>query len=303
MKTLIVGGTGFVGGYTALYFSDLGHEVTIMSRSRPKGTSRLNELPFVAGNYIEEDFGDGRLEGFDWLVFAAGSDMGTYPPDGSVSEAEYFEKANIEALPRFFGQARDAGISRAVYMGSFYSFVAPENVEKIPYVRSRHLSDEAIRALSSPSFNVCSCALPWIVGYTPGFPVAHWEALTHYAQGRLDGVPEFAPPGGANFMSCRSVAEAMLGGLERGESGKSYLIGDVNLSWKEFFEMWFRAAGRPRDLDVHTGHPIIPDFALTYLSFGSTDYEPPAEETALLGYQRGVLAQEVEDCVRYYSSL
>ncbi|MCB2074586.1 MAG: NAD-dependent epimerase/dehydratase family protein [Novosphingobium sp.] len=303
MKTLIVGGTGFVGGHTALYFKDLGHDVTIMSRSAPRGTSRLNDLPFVAGNYIEEQFDDGRLEGYDWLIFAAGSDMGTFPPDGSVSEAEYFEKANIEALPRFFEQAKKAGISRAVYMGSFYSFVAPENIEKIPYVRSRHLSDAAIRALSSPSFNVCSCALPWIVGYTPGLPVPHWEALTRYAQGKLEGVPEFAPPGGANFMSCRSIAEAMLGGLERGESGKSYLVGDVNLSWKQFFETWFKAAGRPRDLEVRTGHPIIPDFALTYLSFGSTDYEPPAEETAQLGYQRGVLPQEVEDCVKYYSTL
>lgn len=303
MKTLIVGGTGFVGGYTALHFHDLGHEVTIMGRSRPKGTSRLNDLRFVQGNYIEDDFRDGRLEGYDWLVFAAGSDMGNFPQDGSVTEAEFFEKANTIALPRFFEQARAAGISRAVYMGSFYSFVAPENIEKIPYVRSRHLSDAAIRALSAPTFNVCSCALPWIVGYVPGFHVPQWHALAHYALGRLHGVPEFAPPGGANFMTCRSVAEAMLGGLERGESGKSYLIGDVNLSWKDYFELWFKAAGRPRDLDVRTGHPIIPDFALSYLSFGASRYEPPAEETAVLGYQRGVLLREIDACMGYYGSL
>lgn len=303
MKTLIVGGTGFVGGCTALHFHDLGHEVTIMGRSRPKGTSRLNDLPFVQGNYIKDDFRDGRLEGYDWLVFAAGSDMGNFPQDGSVTEEEFFEQANTIALPRFFEQARAAGISRAVYMGSFYSFIAPENIEKIPYVRSRHLSDAALRALSSPSFNVCSCALPWIVGFIPGLYVPQWHALTHYAQGRLAGVPEFAPPGGANFMTCRSVAEAMLGGLTRGESGKSYLIGDVNLSWKDYFELWFEAAGRPRNLEVHTGHPIIPDFALSYLGFGASRYEPPAEETALLGYRRGALLQEIEACVRHYSSL
>jgi nucleoside-diphosphate-sugar epimerase len=304
VKVLIVGGTGFVGGYTALYFHDLGHDVTIMSRSPPKGVSRLNGLAFVRGNYIEDDFSDGRLDGYDWLIFCAGSDLHSFPTDGSVSQADFFEKANIIALPRFFEKARSSGISRAVYMGSFYSFVAPESTATIPYVRSRHLSDEAIRALSSPTFNVCSCALPFIVGYTPGFPVPHMQALAHYAQGRLEGMPEFAPPGGANYMTCRSVAEAMLGGLERGESGKSYLVGDVNLSWKEFFELWFKAAGRPRDLEVRAGHPIIPDFILSYLGFGrATDYEPPAEETALLGYQRGVLRREVEDCVRYYGSL
>ena len=210
MKTLIVGGTGFVGGYTALYFQGLGHDVTIMSRSRPKGTSKLNDLPYMQGNYVEDDFSDGRLKGFDSLVFSAGNDLGNYPADGSISEAEYFEKANIIALPRFFEQAKKAGISRAIYMGSFYSFVAPQVMDRIPYVRSRHLSDQAIRALSSPSFNVCSCALPWIVGHTPGFPVPHWRALARYAHGKLAGIPEFAPQGGAEPhdlpIRCRSHA-------------------------------------------------------------------------------------------------
>lgn len=303
MKTLVVGGAGFVGSATSLYLHDLGHEVTIMSRSQPKGSSRLNELPFMQGNYFEDDFSDGRLEGFDWLVFCAGSDFGNFPQDGSVSQVDFFEKANIEGLPRFFEQAKRAGISRAAYMGSFYSFVAPQVMDSIAYVRSRHLSDQAIRSLSSPSFNVCSCALPWIVGFTPGLAVPHWQALARYAQGRLEGVAEFAPPGGANFMSARAVAQAMLGGLERGESGKSYLIGDENLSWKEFFELWFEAAGRPRDLTIQRGHPIVPDFALSYLDFGSTDYEPPAAETALLGYERGTLRQTVRDSFAYYASL
>jgi nucleoside-diphosphate-sugar epimerase len=302
MKTLIVGGTGFVGGYTALYFHERGHDVSIMSRSKPKGTSKLNELPFLSGNYIEDDFGGGQLEGFDALVFAAGNDLANYPTDGSVTQADYFEKANIEALPRFFERARRAGIPRAVYMGSYYSFVAPQSIETIPYVRSRHLADQAIRALSSPSFNVCSCALPWIVGYTPGFPVAHWAALAKYARGEL-ALPEFAPPGGANFMTCRSVAEAMLGGLERGESGKAYLVGDANLTWKQFVELWFEAAGRPVDLAVKDDHPIVPSEIIAYVGGGNPSYEPPAEETALLGYQRGVLLPHIADCVRYYGGL
>src|SRR5207253_1645256 len=143
----------------------------------------------------------------------AGSDFSNFPRDGSVSEADFFEKANIAALPRFFENARAAGISRAVYAGSLYSFVAPENIEKIPYVRSRHLSDGAIRSLSGPSFNVCSLALPFITGFVPGFSVEHLVALARYADGKLEGVPEFAPVGGLNFMDCQSVAQAMLGGL------------------------------------------------------------------------------------------
>lgn len=303
MKTLVVGGAGFVGSAASLYLHDNGHDVTIMSRSKPKPGSRLDDLLFVAGNYIEDDFSDGRLlEGYDWLVFCAGSDMGNYSPDAG-SQADFFEKANIVALPRFFEAAKRAGIRRSVYMGSFYSFVAPQVMDRIPYVRSRDISDAAIRALSSPDFNVCSCALPWIVGHTPGVTVPHWHALALLAQGKLAGVPEAAPVGGANFMSSRAVAQCMLGGLERGESGKSYLIGDENLSWVAFFNLWFEAAGRRRDLPAEPGNVLVPDYVLSYLEFGSTDYEPPAEETALLGYDRGTLRQTVAESFAYYAGL
>jgi nucleoside-diphosphate-sugar epimerase len=303
MKTLVVGGAGFVGSATSLYLHDKGHDVTIMSRSRSKPGSRLDELPFVRGDYIEDDFSDGRLlEGYDWLVFCAGSDMGNYTADAG-SQADFFEKANIVALPRFFEAAKRSGIHRSVYMGSFYSFVAPQVMDRIPYVRSRDVSDAAIRALSSPDFNVCSCALPWIVGHTPGVAVAHWQALALLAQGKLAGVPETAPVGGANFMSSQAVAQCMLGGLERGESGKSYLIGDENLSWKEFFELWFAAAGRPLDLATALDNKLVPDYVLSYLEFGSTNYEPPAAETALLGYERRTLRKTVTESFAYYAGL
>jgi hypothetical protein len=118
----------------------------------------------------------------------------------------------------------------------------------------------------------------------------------------LSGAAEFAPPGSANFMTCQSVAEAMLGGLERGESGKAYLVGDVNLTWKAFFELWFKAAGRARELEVRTDeHPIIPHMALSYLVGGESRYEPPEAETALLGYKRGVLVPSIDEFYRYYS--
>ncbi|MCB2079570.1 MAG: NAD-dependent epimerase/dehydratase family protein [Novosphingobium sp.] len=303
MKVLMVGGAGFIGSHVSLFFHDLGHDVTIMSRSKPKGQSRLNDLRFVATDYINDDCSDGRLEGYEWLVFCAGNDLGNYPRDGSVSQADYFEKSNIEALPRFFENARQAGISRAVYMGSFYSFVAPDSIETIPYVRSRHLSDAAVRAISSPDFTVCSCALPWIVGYTPGLTNMHWEALAKGAAGVAEW-PDFVPPGGGNFMTCRSVAQAMLGGLERGESGKSYLVGDVNMTWADFYGLWYEAAGNPRTFAVRDDeHPILAREIIAYLGGRTPDYEPPAEETALLGYDRGVLLDEVKACYEYYSRL
>ena len=300
MRILVVGGTGFVGGYTALYLRDKGYDVTIMGRSRPKGTSRLNELPWVRGHYYEDDFSDGRLEGFDGLMFCSGSDLGNYPGDGSISKEAFFERANIVGIPKFFEAAKRAGIPRSVYMSSFYPMVSPDSED--PYVRSRLLGDEGARALSGPSFNVCSLGLPWILGYVSGFPVAHWTAFAKAAAGKLPGIFDFAPPGGANYMTCHSVAEAMEGGLLRGESGRAYIIGDENLSWKAFFELWCRAAGRPRDIPVRDDveHPVIFREIINYVGGGMAHYDTPAGETRLLGYRQGVLIPEIENSFQYY---
>ena len=302
MKTLVVGGTGFAGGHAALYLRDQGYDVTVMSRSRPKGTSALNDLPFVQGDYVNDDFSDGRLEGYERLVFCAGVDVKYFPWDGSITPEEFYHSLNSVAIPRFFESVRAAGIPRTVYLGSFYPQVAPERIAEDPYVRSRHEADEAIRAMSSPAFNVCSCNAPYILGYTPGFAVDHLTTMATYASGRLEGAPIFAPPGGTNHMTCQSVSEALLGALERGESGKGYLIGDANLTWKEYFELWFAAAGNPQDLEVREDeHPIIPQMIMYAGVNALTSYEPPADETALLAYQRGVLPAMITECFNYYS--
>ncbi len=119
----------------------------------------------------------------------------------------------------------------------------------------------------------------------------------------LEAIKLLKKEGGGNFMTCRSVAQAMLGGLLRGESGKSYLVGDVNLTWQDFYGLWYEAAGNPRRFEVRDEeHPILSREIISYLGGGTPDYEPPADETELLGYDRGVIFDEVKACYEYYST-
>jgi nucleoside-diphosphate-sugar epimerase len=296
MKILVVGGTGLIGGHGALYFKEQEHDVTIMARSKPKGTSALNELPFIAGNYVEDDFSDGRLNGFDWLVFAAGNDI-RHLPEGS-DETEHYTKTNVEAIPRFFEKAREAGITRTVYIGSFYPQVVPEKIETSAYVKSRFLSDQAVRALSTPDFNVCSLNAPIVVGSLPGLSVPHLEALVQYAKGQIPGFPVFAPEGGTNHITVKSLSEAMLSALERGQSGKAYLVGDENLTWKDYLEEFFRGVGQETELEIRDEeHPMFPDMILFAGRGATVSYEPDAEETALLGYSRNNVKQAIQEIV------
>lgn len=301
MKILLVGGTGLAGGNAAIYLQQQGHDVTLMSRNKPTADA-LAGFDFLAGNYIEDDCTDGRLNGFDALVFAAAVDIRYLPQDGSISPDEFYHQCNTVAVPRFFAAAQAAGIKRCVYLGSFYPTVAPHRIDECAYVRSRHLSDQEVLAMSTADFNVCSLNAPFILGHLPGLNIPHLGALVHYAQGAIEGAPIFAPEGGTNHISTESVSEAIEGALLRGESGKAYLIGDENYHWKDYLELWFAAAGNPLELDVKADdHPMLPH-AIMFAGAGATvNYEPDPAETALLGYGRNRIQSMIKEVVQTYT--
>jgi nucleoside-diphosphate-sugar epimerase len=294
-RILIVGGTGLTGAHAALHLRQLGHDVTIMSRTSPS-LACLAGFDHIAANYVDNGPGAESLGSFDSLVFAAGADIRLYNPE--EDEEAFFSRVNTEAIPAFFRSAREAGIARAVYIGTYYPQVVPDAIETSPYVRSRHLADEAVRALDSDSFRVCSLNAPFILGIVPGIELPHIAALVQYAQGKLEGVPLVAPAGGVNHISSQSMSEAIAAALDHGRGGHGYLVGDENLSWKAYLEMYFTAVGNPTDLPVsEEEHPLFPD-AILYAGRNATiSYEP---ESADLGYSRHNIRATIEQVVEDY---
>ena len=295
MKILAVGGSGLIGGDAALYLASQGHEVAIMSRHKPTAPA-LAALDFIACDYINDDVNDGRLNGFDWMLFSAAADIRNVPIDGSITPEAFYQQANDTAVPRFFKAARNAGISRAVYIGTFYPQVAADKIGVCPYVTSRHNTDEALRALSSDHFTVCSLNAPFVLGCITGLAIPHIDGLIAYVRGQIPGAAIFAPPGSTNHISSRSIAQAVLTAFERGQSGKAYLLGDENLSWKQYFELWFEAVGNPQQLEVRDEeHPMIPNIIL-FAGVGATvSYE--SQDADFLGYQRQQIKSMIAEVV------
>ena len=294
-KILLAGGTGLTGAHAALYLRDAGHSVTLMSRSAPS-LACLGEFDHIAGNYVEDDIPAESLACFDQMVFAAGADIRQLP--SGEDDAAFFERVNVQAIPRFFQRAKDAGIRRAVYIGTYYPQVVPEKIDTSPYVRSRHLADQGVRALNTESFTVCSLNAPFILGHVPGLVLPHLEVLVHYAAGRLEGMPLVAPAGGVNHITSTSMSEAIAGALQRGEGGKAYLVGDENLSWKAYLELYFEAVGNPVELEVSTDqHPLFPDVILYAGRNAVISYEPDNGE---LGYSRNQVRSTIAELVRVY---
>jgi nucleoside-diphosphate-sugar epimerase len=292
---LIVGGTGLTGAHAALHLRDQGHAVTLMSRQRA-AMACLQDFPHIAANYVDNDVSAETLATFDSMVFAAGADIRQFPP--GEDEVAFYERVNVQGIPDFFRSARESGIDTAVYIGTYYPQVAPQAIESSVYVRSRHLACQAVCALNTENFRVCSLNAPFILGYVPGIELPHLAALVQYAQGKLEGMPLLAPGGGVNHITSRSMSEAIAGALERGRGGHAYLVGDENLSWKTYLELFFEAAGNPQDLPVsEEEHPLFPDVIMYAGRNAVVSYEP---ENGELGYSRHQVKGAVEELVQAY---
>ena len=295
-NTLIVGGTGLTGIQSALHLREAGHQVTLASRNAPT-VPCTRDFNHLRADYLNDgDLPRDVLAAFDSLVFAAGADIRQVPR--GADESEFYKRVNSEGVPRFFARAKDAGIARAVYIGTFYPQLVPAAIKTSAYVRSRHLADEGLRALASDAFRVCSLSAPYILGHVPGLVLPHLRALVDFALGRLEGMPLVAPAGGVNHITSLSMAEAVEGALERGQGGRAYLVGDENLSWKAYLEAFLRAAGRELELPVSTeAHPMFPDMILYGGRNSSLHYEPEIGE---LNYRVGRVSVAIDTLVQAY---
>lgn len=293
MKVLIVGGTGLIGGHCALLFQKEGHQVTLMARKTATAPS-LAGMEFMQGDYINDDFSAGQLNGFDAVIFSAAADIRHIPYDGSVTYAE----VNDVAVPRFAQACKAAGVGSFILINTFYPHVAPEKIGECPYVTSRYNTDVNVRALNSDEFKVCSLGAPFILGHIPGLAMPYIDTLVQYAKGNIPDLPLFAPEGGTNHMSAHSLAQASLGALLNGTGGRAYLIGDENYTWQDYLQLWFTLSGNPQSLPVLADeHPLFPNMIMFAGVGAEVNYQPDPEDLSVLNYDRNQMAKTIVEIV------
>ncbi|WP_300681063.1 NAD(P)-dependent oxidoreductase [Nocardioides sp.] len=294
-RILVVGGTGMIGQHVARLLAEQGNDVTIAGRNAPAEGSWVEGFAFLEGDYATGGLTVEELTGFDAVVFAAGQDI---RHAGGPGDDDFWRTYQIEGVPNIAARAKAAGVKRFVQIGSYYHQVRPDLVSN-EYVAARKAADDGARALSDETFAAITLNPPSIVGAAPGGSVKQLKGQLRWANGDLAGkIPDFAPAGGTNYMSVRSVAEAVSGALARGEGGTAYLIGDENLRFVDFFNLVFAASGSGRVLEERDEeHPFLPDWAIVPGRGNVVAYEPDADEVALLGYRRGDVAPMIAEMV------
>ena len=250
-RVIVIGGTGFLGYHAIQEFLSKGWEVTALGLPPADPSviaSRQALYPatvkVMLQNLDKTSDADllALLRGYDALVFAAGVDDRLTPRKPAYP---FFHHANVEACVRVLRLAKQAGVKRAVVLGSYFAHfnrVWPELrlAERHPYIRSRVEQEMAVTSI--PDLDVNVLELPYIFG---GMPVSGWKPLwAPLVKYTRSARTIFYMQGGSACITVKTAGQAVVGALEHGEAGKCYPICDENLTWSELLTRLAAADGR-----------------------------------------------------------
>ncbi len=266
MKTLVTGGTGFVGRAVVVELLAAGREVRVLVRQR--GHPALEGLP------VEEVLGDLRdaasvqaaMAGVA-RVFHVAADYRLWVPD-----PEQMYAVNVTGTAHVLQAAAAAGVERLVYTSTVGTLGNPGDgrpgTEDTPvsledmvghYKRSKFLAEAKVLEFAAQG-------LPVVLVH-PSAPVGPWDwrptptgqMIVDFLKGRCPAYLET----GLNLVHVRDVARGHLLAEARGKVGEKYILGCENVSLSQIFGLLSEVSGVPAP---RCKLPYTPVLLLSYLN-------------------------------------
>jgi len=240
MKILVTGSTGLLGNNLIRELLSRGYDVTAMIEPGvKKGTLEGLRLNFVTGNILEQQNLEAAFRGMDYVFHAAAS-TNLYP-NRSARQREI----NITGTRNVTEAILHAGVKRLIYVGTANTFGygsrekpgdenTPYNYARygLDYMDSkREAHDVVIKAVKEKGLDAVICNPTFMFGPYDSKPSSGAMILAVYNR----KVPGYTA-GGKNYVCIKDVVKAMANAIQMGRTGESYILGHVNLSFKEIFE-------------------------------------------------------------------
>ena len=265
-KTLVTGGTGFVGRAVVVELLAAGREIRVLARRPDHPALAGLEVEVARGDLLEPASLAAAVSGCD-RVFHVAADYRLWVPDPQAMYA-----VNVQGTKDLLAAAAAAGVTRLVYTSTVGTLGNPGDGtpgnEATPvtlddmvghYKRSKFLAEQAVLEAARQGFPV--------VLVHPSTPVGHWDSrptptgrmIVDFLQGRMPAYLET----GLNLVHVRDVARGHLLAEEKGGLGEKYILGHRNLSLSEIFQLLAEITGRPAP---KVRLPYRPILALSYLN-------------------------------------
>ncbi|WEX11179.1 NAD(P)-dependent oxidoreductase [Chelativorans sp. AA-79] len=213
-RTVVSGGTGYVGRFIVESLLAAGHDVTVIGRRPPADGFFSKPVHFASLSLEPEAITSAPFEGVDFFVHGAfDHEPGKYR-GGEGNNPQGFRRRNLDGSAALFAAAKTVGVRRTVFLSSraVYGSHSPgvwfsETVEARPdtlYGEVKLGAEQALSALRGPGFQGVSLRVTGVYGPGgPGRPHKWTGLVADYLAGR-----EIAPRAGTEVHG-RDVAAAV----------------------------------------------------------------------------------------------
>ncbi len=241
MRTLVTGGTGFVGSHTALALLSSGHEVQLLVRD-PKKAERVFAAhgvacpPCVEGDIADPGAVDAALDGCESVVHAAAVVA------LEAARAREVLDTNARGVENVVGGALRRGVRSVVYVSSIGALFrpggppitsdAPVAGGRNAYARSKADAEIAVRRLQDDGAPIHITYPTAVIGPDdPGLSEANRAVRTFLRDTML------MTSSGFQSVDVRDVAEVQRRLVEREGPGGRFVVGGHYHPWRELADL------------------------------------------------------------------
>lgn len=247
-RALVTGAAGFIGYHVAKALRKKGYDVRALVR---KGSDDA----FLAALDAEPVRGDIRdygavlkaMKGCD-QVYHVAADYRLWVPDPDTMYA-----INVQGTVNIMQAAMESGVTKIVYT-STVGILAPakgskQSSEEIPakfhdlvghYKRSKFLAEQEVLKFIAKGLPVVIVKPTAPIGAMDRKPTPTGKIIVDFLNGKM---PAYLDTG-LNFVDVEDVAEAHILASGAGAVGESYILGNVNMTLKQFLHLLARLTGR-----------------------------------------------------------
>jgi dihydroflavonol-4-reductase len=251
-KALVTGGTGFIGSHVVSRL--LRERVPVRCLVRPR-SNRAN-LAGRAVEWAEGDLNDpvslrSALRGCD-VLFHVAADYRLW----ALHPGE-LERTNVQGTQNILQAAYDAGLERVIFTSSVAAVGRPTSNGDVgvgreeldptpdqligPYKRSKLASDRLAREFAGKGLPVVIVNPSTPIGSQDIKPTPTGKMIVDFLNRKMPGYVET----GMNFVDVEDVAVGHWLAFQKGRVGERYILGNRNLTLKEFLEKVAQASGLP----------------------------------------------------------
>ena len=243
MKTLITGGSGFIGSHLADLLIKLEHEVVVidnLSNGRIGNITHLldnNNFKFYEVDIINSEDIKPIFKNIDWVFHLAG--MADIVP--SIESPKEYYDCNVTGTFNVLEASRIAGVKKIIYAASSSSYGIPDNYPtdetadirpQYPYALTKYMGEELVMHWSQ-TYNIPAIALRLFNVYGPRSRTtgAYGAVFGVFLSQKIHNKPFTVVGDGTqtrDFTFVTDVAKAFLKAAEVPETGITLNVGSGN---------------------------------------------------------------------------